>query len=403
MKKILWCLFIFVNMGYAGAQTFASGDLLFAEYQDGIALLRDGSKAPAKYNYSTVNKQIQYLGDQDVIMTFRNPKEVSVVNVAGRVFENTPEDGFLERIPVGSGFYYVQWGAKWISGGKDAGFGHRSQSASTSSYAVSSSETTAGSAYDHQVQNPTAVNVSGSVNGMRVTHKDGMQTIPEYAYFLKINDKFKRFDSANSLAKALGCCKNEIQEFVKKERINFKEPEAVHRMMLLFVANSTPQPDIYGFTVKDIDGNDFAFSSLKGKKIMIVNVASKCGHTPQYALLQDLYEKYRYDNFTIVAFPANNFGAQEPGSNPEIRSFCSINYGVTFPLMAKISVKGDDIAPIYKWLTNKAENEVAAAEVTWNFQKFLIDEQGRWVKTIPPGTSPRSEEIIAWIEGKSPN
>jgi glutathione peroxidase len=161
-----------------------------------------------------------------------------------------------------------------------------------------------------------------------------------------------------------------------------------------------PVPTIYGFTVEDIDGNPFSFESLKGKKIIIVNVASKCGHTPQYAGLEELYRQYQDQNLAIVGFPANNFGAQEPGTNEEIKAFCTLNYGVTFPMMAKLSVKGDDMAPIYQWLTEKDKNGVADAVVTWNFQKFLIDEQGHWVKTIAPGVSPASEEITSWIEGR---
>ncbi|MDR0863895.1 MAG: glutathione peroxidase [Candidatus Symbiothrix sp.] len=171
-------------------------------------------------------------------------------------------------------------------------------------------------------------------------------------------------------------------------------------MMLTFLAGSTSNHStIYGFTVKTIAGEDFSLASLKGKKVMIVNVASKCGLTPQYAQLEELYKQYKDDNFVIIGFPANNFGAQEPGSNAEIQEFCTVNYGVTFPMMAKISVKGDDIAPLYRWLTTQAENGVADAEVGWNFQKFLIDEQGHWVKSIAPGDSPQSVEIIDWIEG----
>jgi glutathione peroxidase len=156
--------------------------------------------------------------------------------------------------------------------------------------------------------------------------------------------------------------------------------------------------NVYDFTVKTIDGEDFSLSKLKGKKVMIVNVASKCGLTPQYEQLQSLYEKYRDKGFVIVGFPANNFGRQEPGSNEEIKEFCTRNYGVTFPMMQKISVKGDDMAPLYRWLTQKSENGKEDAEVTWNFQKFLIDENGNLVKSIPPKTVPLSEEIIAWIE-----
>ncbi|GHT44478.1 glutathione peroxidase [Bacteroidia bacterium] len=166
------------------------------------------------------------------------------------------------------------------------------------------------------------------------------------------------------------------------------------------VVAQTPAATVYDFTVKSIVGQDFSFASLRGKKIMIVNVASKCGLTPQYKQLEALYTKYKDENFVIVGFPANNFGAQEPGSNEEILEFCTANYGVTFPMMEKISVKGNDIAPIYRWLTSKAENGVADAPVTWNFQKFLIDEQGRLVKSFEPKTLPDSDEIVAWIEAK---
>jgi glutathione peroxidase len=157
---------------------------------------------------------------------------------------------------------------------------------------------------------------------------------------------------------------------------------------------------LYDFTVKTIDGDEFSLSNLEGKKVLVVNVASKCGLTPQYAALQELYEKYKGSNLVIIGFPANNFGAQEPGSNEEIKEFCTAKYGVTFLMMEKISVKGDDIHPLYRWLTNKEENGVADAEVTWNFQKFLIDEQGHWVKSVAPKTAPQSEEIISWIESK---
>jgi glutathione peroxidase len=156
-------------------------------------------------------------------------------------------------------------------------------------------------------------------------------------------------------------------------------------------------PTLYGFKVQDIDGKKFSLSSLKGKKVMIVNVASKCGNTPQYAKLQELYDKHK-KTLVILGFPANNFGAQEPGTNAEVKEFCTATYGVTFPMMSKISVKGSDIAPLYQWLTTQSGNGVADAPVTWNFQKFLIDEQGHYVKTIAPNVSPLSDEILSWIE-----
>lgn len=161
---------------------------------------------------------------------------------------------------------------------------------------------------------------------------------------------------------------------------------------------TTANKTVHDFTVKDIDGKDFKLSSLKGKKIMIVNVASKCGYTPQYADLQALYLKYKDKNFEIIAFPANNFLKQEPGTNKEIKEFCTSNYQVTFKMMSKISVKGDDMAPIYKWLTQKAENGVMDSDVKWNFQKYLIDENGKLVKVISTKTSPNAKEITDWIE-----
>lgn len=157
---------------------------------------------------------------------------------------------------------------------------------------------------------------------------------------------------------------------------------------------------LHDFKVKSIDGKEFDLASLKGKKVMVVNTASECGLTPQYEELQKLFAMYSTENFTIIAFPANNFGAQEPGSNEEIAAFCKKNYGVTFPVMSKISVKGEDIHPVYQWLTKKAENGVMDSEVKWNFQKYLIDESGKLVKMIPPQESPASEEVINWIKGK---
>ncbi len=159
-------------------------------------------------------------------------------------------------------------------------------------------------------------------------------------------------------------------------------------------------PTIYDFSVKDISGENFSLSSLKGKKIMIVNTASKCGLTPQYEKLEALYKKYKDKNFIIIGFPANNFGAQEPGTNTEIATFCKLNYGVTFPMMEKISVKGADIHPLYQFLTQKSKNGVLDNEVSWNFQKYLINEKGELVAMIPPTTSPENQQIIDWIEGK---
>jgi glutathione peroxidase len=162
---------------------------------------------------------------------------------------------------------------------------------------------------------------------------------------------------------------------------------------------TSEQQTIYNYRVKDIAGDDFDFASLKGKKIMIVNTASECGLTPQYEQLQAVYEEFKDKNFVIIGFPANNFGAQEPGSNEQIATFCKKNYGVSFPIMSKISVKGSDIHPIYQFLTQKAKNGLQDSEVQWNFQKYLIDEKGHLAKVISPRTLPNDKEIINWIKG----
>lgn len=154
---------------------------------------------------------------------------------------------------------------------------------------------------------------------------------------------------------------------------------------------------LHDFVVKDINGKDFDLSTLKGNKVLVVNVASKCGLTPQYEDLQALYDKYKNKGFVVIGFPANNFMGQEPGTNSEIMEFCSINYGVTFPMMDKISVKGKDQSPLYKWLTNKSENGKIDQKVTWNFQKFMVDEEGHLVDVVMPKESPMSDKIINWL------
>jgi glutathione peroxidase len=166
----------------------------------------------------------------------------------------------------------------------------------------------------------------------------------------------------------------------------------------LVAAITFGQSSIYHFKVEDIDGKEFDMSSLKGKKVLVVNTASKCGLTPQYEALQALYEKYGGDKFTIIGFPANNFLGQEPGSNEEIQEFCQKNYGVTFPMMSKISVKGEDMAPLYQWLTKKAKNGVKDSEVSWNFQKYMIDENGHLVDYVSPKTKPDDPKIVSWIQ-----
>jgi glutathione peroxidase len=154
---------------------------------------------------------------------------------------------------------------------------------------------------------------------------------------------------------------------------------------------------IHQFTVTDLSGEPFDMASLKGKKVMIVNTASKCGLTPQYENLQYLYEQYNCDNFEIVGFPANNFLWQEPGSDEKIADFCQKNYGVTFPMMSKISVKGKKIHPVYAFLTQKEKNGVMDSTVKWNFQKYLIDEDGVLVRVVGPRVLPDDPSIIEWI------
>jgi glutathione peroxidase len=165
-------------------------------------------------------------------------------------------------------------------------------------------------------------------------------------------------------------------------------------------ATSTPNKTIYDFKVTDISGETFDFSTLKGKKIMIVNTASKCGLTPQYEQLEEVYKQYKDTNFVIVGFPANNFMSQEPGSDKDIAEFCVKNYGVSFPMMSKISVKGSDMHELYVYLTQKKLNGLEDSDVKWNFQKYLVDESGKLAKVIDPRTLPNDPEIINWIVGK---
>lgn len=178
-----------------------------------------------------------------------------------------------------------------------------------------------------------------------------------------------------------------------------------NKLSLLFLiltfslAANAQTSGFYDFRVKTLEGGDFDFSSLKGKKVMIVNTASKCGNTPQYKDLEELYETHRGD-LVIIGFPANNFLGQEPGSAAEIRKFCTENYGITFPMMAKISVKGDDMAPLYKWLTSKEKNGVMDSEVKWNFQKYLIDENGKLVDVVNPREKTDSEKVAVWISSE---
>ena len=165
--------------------------------------------------------------------------------------------------------------------------------------------------------------------------------------------------------------------------------------IMLFAATTTlSAQSIHSFTVKSIDGKDFILSSFKGKKILIVNTASKCGYTPQYESLEKVYEQYK-DKLVIIGFPCNQFGGQEPGSNEEIVEFCKKNYGVTFPLADKVDVKGTNTAAIYQWLTQKSKNGVLDANISWNFNKFLLDENGKMMAYYPSNVRPDSDAILS--------
>jgi glutathione peroxidase len=163
-------------------------------------------------------------------------------------------------------------------------------------------------------------------------------------------------------------------------------------------STTMPASSFHALEAIDINGNTVSMSSFAGKKVMVVNTASECGFTPQYKQLQELHEAYKDKGLVILGFPCNDFGGQEPGTGDEIEAFCQKNYGVTFPLMAKVSIKGDAPHPVYRWLTNKSENGVMDASVKWNFHKFLIDEQGHLVKALGSGIGPFDEEVVGWLK-----
>jgi len=153
----------------------------------------------------------------------------------------------------------------------------------------------------------------------------------------------------------------------------------------------------FDLSATGIDGKEISMATFKGKKILVVNTASKCGFTPQYKYLEKLYREFGPENFVILGFPANNFLWQEPKSNDEIARFCSLNYEVTFPMFAKISVKGSKQHTVYEWLTKKELNGKADAKVKWNFQKFMISQEGEWIDMVPPAESPYCEKILNWL------
>lgn len=169
-------------------------------------------------------------------------------------------------------------------------------------------------------------------------------------------------------------------------------------MLLLATSVSLPTKTVYDFTVKDIDGKKVSLDTYKGKVLLFVNVASLCGNTPQYKDIQALYTKYKDKGLVVLGFPANNFMGQEPGDDKEIKQFCTREYAVTFPMFSKISVKGKDIAPLYTYLTQKAENGVIDAPVTWNFQKFLVGKDGKVITSFSPRTLVSEAEVVAAVE-----
>jgi glutathione peroxidase len=176
---------------------------------------------------------------------------------------------------------------------------------------------------------------------------------------------------------------------------------AAYRLGFIFNPSPSiapPQKSMYEFTMKDIDGNDIKLDAYRGKVAMIVNTASKCGLTPQYEGLQDLYDKYKDRGFVVLGFPANNFMGQEPGTEKEIKDFCNLNYDVSFPMFSKISVKGTDQHPFYTFLTNKDTNPGFEGDITWNFEKFLTDRNGKIIARFSPKTTPDSPEVVSAIE-----
>ncbi|MEA2041196.1 MAG: glutathione peroxidase [Bacteroidota bacterium] len=171
-------------------------------------------------------------------------------------------------------------------------------------------------------------------------------------------------------------------------------------LLLFGTLNISAQNNFYKLKAETINGETFDFSQLKEKKVLIVNTASKCGYTPQYEQLQALHEQYGDNGFVILGFPANDFLKQEPGSDSEIKNFCQKNYGVTFRMMSKISVKGDGMHPVYKWLTNKELNAFEDSKVSWNFQKYFINERGELVAVFKPKVKPDDDKIIQLINKK---
>ena len=168
--------------------------------------------------------------------------------------------------------------------------------------------------------------------------------------------------------------------------------------LFILLAMVPTSKSVYDFKMKNIDGKEVALDAYKGKVLLFVNVASKCGLTPQYKEIQALYEKYKDKGLVVLGFPANNFMGQEPGSDKDIKEFCTLKYDVTFPMFSKISVKGSDQHPLYKYLTSKNENGVVDAKVSWNFQKFLVSKSGKVITSFGPQTSVTEADVTKAIE-----
>ena len=189
----------------------------------------------------------------------------------------------------------------------------------------------------------------------------------------------------------------ESSSFAKSNKLGKLGIYLTFGVLLIMATSLFAASGVYGFTLNSIDGKPAPLADYKGKVVMIVNVASQCGYTPQYSALEAIYEKYKDQGFVILGFPANNFGAQEPGTNEEIKTFCTRKYSVTFPMYSKISVKGADQAPFYAYLTKETGTGIAG-DIQWNFTKFLVDRDGKVVQRFEPAVTPDSKEVTAAIE-----
>jgi glutathione peroxidase len=205
------------------------------------------------------------------------------------------------------------------------------------------------------------------------------------------------YPSTRILAQRPGDPEETRGETMHSSRTTISRAYFIGLVALLMSASLFAASSIYEFSLPSIDGKPLPLANFKGKVVLVVNVASRCGFTPQYSALESTYEKYKDQGFVILGFPANNFGSQEPGTNQEIKTFCQTKYSVTFPMYAKVSVKGDDQTPLYTYLTTKA-NSALAGDIKWNFTKFLVDRNGNVVKRFEPDTTPDSPEVIAAIE-----